>query len=153
MRNVPLENQTNSFFLSFGRGVYVFEEKPNSIQDFIGDVYCPVKYCLNREKNESIGGYVTTPRSIYRYESVEPGCLFKKFLSRYKSTSRRQKQTKHGFSSLKTLNLVPFLSSSYDSKKCKACCHVLIIPFTDQKLTTMLFGRDGTHCSHESRLQ
>ena len=32
---------------------------------FIGDVYCPVEYCLNREKCISIGGYVTTPRSIY----------------------------------------------------------------------------------------
>ena len=28
-------------------------------------MYCPGKYCLNREKCESIGGYVTTPRSIY----------------------------------------------------------------------------------------
>ena len=28
-------------------------------------MYCPGKYCLNREKCEPIGGYVTTPRSIY----------------------------------------------------------------------------------------
>ena len=28
-------------------------------------MYCPGKYCLNREKCESIGGYVITPRSIY----------------------------------------------------------------------------------------
>ena len=28
-------------------------------------MYCPGKYHLNREKCESIGGYVTTPRSIY----------------------------------------------------------------------------------------
>ena len=28
-------------------------------------MYWPGKYCLNREKCESIGGYVTTPRSIY----------------------------------------------------------------------------------------
>ena len=28
-------------------------------------MYCLGKYCLNREKCESIGGYVTTPRSIY----------------------------------------------------------------------------------------
>ena len=26
------------------------------------------KYCLNREKCEAIGGYVTTPRSIYGCE-------------------------------------------------------------------------------------
>ena len=33
-------------------------------------------------------------------ESVEPGCLFTEFLSCYKSTLRRQKQTKHAFSLL-----------------------------------------------------
>ena len=33
-----------------------------------------------------------------------------------------------------------------DFKKCKACCHVLNIPFTDQKPTIMLFHSDGTHC-------
>ena len=31
------------------------------------------------------------------------------------------------------------------TKKCKACCHVLNIPFKDQKPTIMLSG-DGTHC-------
>ena len=65
VRNIPFEDQTNSFFLSFGPGVYIFEENPKSIQDIIGDVYCPGEYCLNREKCKSIGGYVTTPRSIY----------------------------------------------------------------------------------------
>ena len=28
-------------------------------------MYCPSTFCLNREKCESLGGYVTTPRSIY----------------------------------------------------------------------------------------
>ena len=37
-------------------------------------------------------------------------------------------------------------TSFYDRKKCKACCHVLNIPFKDQKPTIMLFGGDGTHC-------
>ena len=59
------EDQTNSFFLSFGQGVHISEEKRKSIQDVIGDVYCPGKYCLNREKCQSFDGYVTTPRSIY----------------------------------------------------------------------------------------
>ena len=58
-------DQTNSFFWSFGAGVYIFEKSLKTIQDVIGDVYCPGKHCLNREKCESIGGYVTTPRSIY----------------------------------------------------------------------------------------
>ena len=33
----------------------------------------------------------------------------------------------------------------YDCKMCKACCHVLNIPFRDQKPTIMLFGGDGKH--------
>ena len=36
-------------------------------------------------------------------------------------------------------------TSFYDYKKCKASCHVLNIPFKDQKPTIMLFGGDGTH--------
>ena len=52
-------------FLSLRQGVYIFEEDPQSIQDVIGDNYCGGEYCLNREKCKSIGGYVTTPRSIY----------------------------------------------------------------------------------------
>ena len=37
-------------------------------------------------------------------------------------------------------------TSFHDCEKCKACCHVLNIPFKDQKPTIMLFGGDGTHC-------
>ena len=40
-------------------------------------------------------------------------------------------------------------TSFYDCKKCKACCHVLNIPFKDQKPTIMLFCGDGTHCFAE----
>ena len=64
VRNIPFEDQRNSFFLSLGQGVYIFEESLKSVQGVVGDVYCPGKYCSNREKCESIGGYVTTPRSI-----------------------------------------------------------------------------------------
>ena len=38
------------------------------------------------------------------------------------------------------------MNSFYDCKKCKACCHVLNIPFRHQKPTIKLFGGDGTHC-------
>ena len=65
VRNIPTEHQRKSFFLSFGPGVYIFEEKPKSVQDVTGDVYCHGEYCLNREKCKSISGYVTTPISIY----------------------------------------------------------------------------------------
>ena len=46
---------------------YVFEEIPESIQEVIGDVYCPGKHCFNRMKCESFEGYVTTPRSIHDF--------------------------------------------------------------------------------------
>ena len=47
------------------KGAYIFEQTPKHIQDVIRDVYCPGKYCSNREKCESLNGYVTTPRFIY----------------------------------------------------------------------------------------
>ena len=65
VRNFPFEDQTNSFFLSLDKRAYIFEETPKSIQDVVVDVYCLGKYCSNREKCESLDGYVTTPRSIY----------------------------------------------------------------------------------------
>ena len=84
VRNIPFEDQTNSFFLSLGQEVYNFAESPKSVQDVYGDVYCPGNYCSKREKCESLGGYVTTPRSISA--CGKPGCLFTKFLLCYKST-------------------------------------------------------------------
>ena len=65
VRNIPFEEEIHSIFLSLGQGVYIFEERPKSVQEVIEDVYCPGKYCLNTEKCKPIGGYVTTPRSIY----------------------------------------------------------------------------------------
>ena len=65
VRNILFEDQKHSFFLLFGQRVYFFEESPKSIQDVTGDVYCPPgEYCHSRENCESLGGYVTTPRSI-----------------------------------------------------------------------------------------
>ena len=37
-------------------------------------------------------------------------------------------------------------TSFYNCKKCKACCHVLKIPFKDRKPSIMLFGGHGKHC-------
>ena len=65
VRNNPLERKTSCFFLSLGQGVYVFGETPKSIQDIVGDVFCPGKYCSNRKNCESLDNYVTTPRSNY----------------------------------------------------------------------------------------
>ena len=58
------KDHKNSFFLSLGQGVYTIEESSNSNQDVLGDVFCPGKYRSNRDTCESVGGYVTTPRSI-----------------------------------------------------------------------------------------
>ena len=65
VRNILFEDQTNSVFLSFVPGAYIFEENRKSFPDVIGDVFCPGEYCLNKEKGKSIGDYVTTPRSIF----------------------------------------------------------------------------------------
>ena len=68
VENIALEDQTNFFFLTFGHGVYIFEESPKSGQDIIGDVFCPGKYCFNRENCEFLHGYLRTSRSIYDCE-------------------------------------------------------------------------------------
>ena len=65
VRNITFEKQTNSFFLSLGQGVYIFEESPKSYQVVIGDVYCSPEFCLSREKCKSNGGYTKYLRSIY----------------------------------------------------------------------------------------
>ena len=65
VRNTDFEDQANSFFLSLGQGVCIFEQSPKPVQDVIEDVYCPGKYCSNREKCKSVGGYETNPRPIY----------------------------------------------------------------------------------------
>ena len=50
VRNIPFEDQKNSLFSSFGQGVYILEVSPKSIQDVIGDVYCPGEF-VSTEKN------------------------------------------------------------------------------------------------------
>ena len=159
-------------------------------------MYCRGEFCLNREKCEPLGGYVTTPRSIYvcgkcgawLFVHIVPFTL-----QEHVKTTKTDKT--RFFFAKKKMNLVPekqvllnvpiqstkyrrkemcvyniktigdvycptcpkcvYIStkkttSFYDCKKCKACCHVLNIPFRDQKPTIMLFGGDGTHCLHES---
>ena len=65
VRNILLEEQINSFFLSLSRGVYILEESPKTSQDVFGDVHCLSKYCHNSEKCESNVGYVRISRTIY----------------------------------------------------------------------------------------
>ena len=56
LRKILFEDQTNSFFLSLGQGVYIFEENPKSVEAVTGDVYCPGRYCSNRDKCDFLGG-------------------------------------------------------------------------------------------------
>ena len=84
-RKILFEGQKNTFFLSLGQGVHIFEENPKSVQDVIGDVYCPGKYCFNRAKGETLGGYVTTSRSIYACGKCGAWLFVHKVLFCYKS--------------------------------------------------------------------
>ena len=61
-----LKIKQNPFSCRLAKG-YTFLKSPKSIQDVIADVYFPGKYCFNREECEWVGGYVTTPRSLYGY--------------------------------------------------------------------------------------
>ena len=124
VRIIPFEEQTNSFFLLLGQGVYVFEESPKANEDVIGDVYCPGEYCLNKEKCKSIGGYVTTPRSIYGCDNCEAWLFVHKIPFTSQEHVKRTKQTKHAFSLLKKMlhdkqlfNKVPFQSTKYRKKE------------------------------------
>ena len=101
VRNIPFEDQTNSFFLSLGQRVYIFEENPKSIQEVIGDVYCPGEFCLNREKCESIGGYVTTPGSIYGFGKCGAWLFVHKVPSTLQEQVKTTKTDKTGFFSAK----------------------------------------------------
>ena len=107
VRNIPFEEQTNSFFLSLGQGVYIFEETPKSIQDVIGDVYCPGKYCSNREKCEPLGGYVTTCRSIYARGKCGVRLFVHKVLFMLQEHVKTTKADKTRFFLLEKINLVP----------------------------------------------
>ena len=97
VRNFSFEDQTNSFFLSLGQGVYIFEENPKSNRDVIGDVYCPGEYCLNREKCKSIGGYVTTPRSIYGSDNCGAWLFVHKVLFTLREHAKKTKTEKTRF--------------------------------------------------------
>ena len=97
---ILFEEQTNSFFLSLGQGVYIFEESPKSVQDVIGDFYCTGKYCSKREKCESFGGYVTRPRSIYACGKCGAWLLVHKAPSMLQEHVKTTKTDKTRFSSL-----------------------------------------------------
>ena len=67
------------FLVAWSR-VYIFDARPKSFQYVIGDVYCLGKYFSSTEKSESLGGYVTTPRSIYACGNCGAWLFSHKFL-------------------------------------------------------------------------
>ena len=107
VHNSPFEDQTNSFFLPFGRGVYFFEERPKSIQDVIGDVCSPGKYCLKREKCQSLDGFVGTPRSIYRCVEFGAWLFVHKVPFTLQEHAKTTKTDKTRFFFAKKMNLLP----------------------------------------------
>ena len=121
VRKIPFEDQTNSFFLSLGQRVYIFEETLKPIQDVIRDVYCPGELCLDREKCQSLGGYVTTARSIFGCGKCGAWLFVHKvplMLQRHVNTTKTGK-TRFFFA--KKRNLVPnkqlLLNVSFQSTK------------------------------------
>ena len=124
VRNIPFEEQINSFFLSLGQRVSIFEERPKSIQEVIGDVYCPGEFCLNREKCKSIDGYVTTPRSIYGCDNCGAWLFVHKVpfhVTRARKDDKNRQNTlfhllKKKFPDKQFLLNVPFQSPKYRKK-------------------------------------
>ena len=121
VRIIPFEEQTNYFFLSLGQGVYVFEESPKSIQDVIGDVYRPGKFCFNREKCEPSGGYVTNPRSNHGCGKCGAWLFAHKVPFTLQEHVQTTKTDKTRFLSVKKDNLLPdkqlILNVSFQSTK------------------------------------
>ena len=64
VRIIPFEDQTNSFFLAFGQGVYVFAESQNQFKMSL-KISIVLASIVPTEKCESLGGYVKTLRTIY----------------------------------------------------------------------------------------
>ena len=93
------------FLVAWSR-VYIFEETHKSIQDVIGDVFCPGKYCSNREKWEYFDGYVTTPRSIYGCEKCGAWSFVRKVAFMLQEHVKTTKTDKTRFFFVKK-NLVP----------------------------------------------
>ena len=128
VRNIPCEDPTNSSFSSFGSAVHIFEESLKSIQNVIGDVYCPNKFCLNREICKYIAGYVTTPRSIYGCNNCGAWLFVHKVFFHVTGARKHDKNRQNTlFLCREKMNLVPnkqlilnvpFQSTKYRIKNC-----------------------------------
>ena len=64
VNNIPLEDQKNSFFYRLAKGFTFLKRTQNQFKMLL-EKSIVLASIVSTEKCESIGGYVTTPRSIY----------------------------------------------------------------------------------------
>ena len=62
VRNIPFEDQRNSFFLSLGQGVYILKRTENQFK-MLSEMSIVLSNFVSTEKIANL--FVTTPRSIY----------------------------------------------------------------------------------------
>ena len=71
VRVMPFKEQTNSLFLKFGKGNHIFEETQKSVQDDIGDVFCPTcpyEKCIHLSTNKiSVSTTVKSAKSAFTF--------------------------------------------------------------------------------------
>ena len=115
VNKISAEDPAFSFFLSFGQRVYIFGESLKSIQDVIRDVYCPGKYCSNREKCESFGAYVATPRFNYGSGKCGGWLFVHKVPLIIQEHVKTTKTDKTRFFFAKRMNLVPIKQLLFES--------------------------------------
>ena len=92
----------------------------------LGDVYCPGKYCLNREKCESIGGCVTTTEIhlwLWKVWSLVVCSQNSFYITRARKDDKNRQNT-HAYSLLKEMSPdkqlfinVPFQSTKQRKKE------------------------------------
>ena len=124
--NLPSINNQNRFSWSVTEGFIFLKGDQNQFQILMETSFDLVSF-VSKERN--LNRWMVLQQlgdSFVVLENVEPGSFFTNFLLCYKSTSRRQKQTKHAFSLLKKLKLfrdkdlfiiVPFQSTKYRIKE------------------------------------
>ena len=82
VRNTPFEDQTNSFFLSFGRGVYIFKRIQNQFKMSLEMCIVPASFVSTKRNANPLVVMQQLRDPFMVVTIVEPGCLFTKFVTR-----------------------------------------------------------------------
>ena len=86
VRNIPFEDATNSFFCRLVKGLTFLKRIQNQFEISLEMCIVPVSF-VSTENNANLLVVMQQLRDPFMVVTiVEPGCLFTKFLSRYKST-------------------------------------------------------------------